>query len=233
MANAILWATRLMASAIAVVAMGSAPFWAGSSTSGLDSDVTRLLGAEQAVFSTLAPGYLEKITEPASDTDVVTRSQTADTIHYSERWLATLPAPEGGAQFQCLAEALYFEARGESTKGLFAVAEVILNRVDQSEFPDSVCAVVEQSTAGTCQFSYNCDGRPEVIRNRAAYDRVARVARLMLDDAPRDLTGGATYFHTKAVSPRWARVFEKTATIGAHIFYRQDTQVVQNERAPR
>jgi spore germination cell wall hydrolase CwlJ-like protein len=108
------------------------------------------------------------------------------------------------------------------------VAEVILNRVDLPNYPDSVCAVVGQGTGGACQFSYNCDGHPERIRNKAAFDRVARVARVMLDGAPRKLTKGATHFHTSAVNPRWARVFKKTVKIGAHIFYRQDVRVASN-----
>ncbi|MDF2234612.1 cell wall hydrolase [Albimonas sp. CAU 1670] len=131
----------------------------------------------------------------------------------------------GGPEWRCLTEALYFEARGESLAGQVAVAEVILNRVDAAVFPDSVCGVVKQGAASgklhACQFSYNCDGKPEHINEPGAFDQVGRVARVMLDGWARTLTRGATYYHTNAVRPRWARKFEETAEIGPHIFYRR------------
>jgi spore germination cell wall hydrolase CwlJ-like protein len=151
-------------------------------------------------------------------------------IEYSRDWLAQQSVGGGNAQSACLAEALYFEARGESVKGQFAVAEVILNRADSAEYPDTVCGVIRQGTGRKyqCQFSYNCDGLPENIANPAAFRQVDRVARLMLDGAPRRLTNGATFYHTKAVSPRWSRVFARTATIGVHHFYRKPTRLSQN-----
>lgn len=122
---------------------------------------------------------------------------------------------------QCLTEALYFEARGESTAGQQAVAEVILNRVDHPRFPDSVCGVVNQRG----QFSYK--GRVSGRYNeRAAFGRVQRVAMAALSGAPRDLTGGATYFHTPAVRPKWSSRFTRTVRIGSHIFYRSGGQRV-------
>jgi len=58
------------------------------------------------------------------------------------------------------------------------------------------------------------------VREQAAWDQVSKVAKLMLDGAPRTLTQGATHYHTRAVNPRWARAFAKTAQIGVHLFYR-------------
>jgi spore germination cell wall hydrolase CwlJ-like protein len=142
-------------------------------------------------------------------------------VKYDAAWLASLPAPTGGSDWECLTEALYFEARGESLKGQFAVAEVILNRVDSPLYPSTVCGVVNARGRGACAFSYVCDGNSDKMRDRASRDRAARIARVMLDGAPRLLTEGATHFHTHAVKPKWARQFKHTATIGAHIFYRQ------------
>jgi hypothetical protein len=124
-------------------------------------------------------------------------------LRYDRGFLAGLPAASGGEDWQCLTEALYFEARGEDTRGIFAVAEVILNRVDSGRFPDSVCAVVNQGTGEKyqCQFTYTCDGLAETIREPRAWRRVGKVARLMLDGAPRMLTNGATHYHTLAVDP--------------------------------
>ena len=151
-------------------------------------------------------------------------------IEYSRDWLAALEVGGGNVQSACLAEALYFEARGESVRGQFAVAEVIMNRVDSSAFPDTVCDVIHQGTGRKfqCQFTYTCDGREEHIANPAAFDQVRKVARLTVQGTPRRLTDGATYYHTRAVNPRWARVYARTTTIGVHHFYRKPTQLSKN-----
>ncbi len=151
-------------------------------------------------------------------------------VEYSPQWLASQSFETGGGDWRCLAEALYFEARGESVKGQFAVAEVILNRVDSSAFPDDVCAVVHQGTGRKyqCQFTYTCDGHEDVIAEPGAFERVGKIAHLMVSGAPRPLTNGATHYHTRAVSPRWARRFAHTASIGVHEFYRMQTRLSSN-----
>lgn len=143
-------------------------------------------------------------------------------VRYDVEWVDALPTATGGDEWYCMAEALYFEARGESIKGQFAVAEVVLNRVDTARFPDTVCGVVNQGTGKRyqCQFTYTCDGYAENVHEPKAWDRVGKIARLMLDGAPRALTAGATHYHTKAVNPRWSRVYARTTTIGVHHFYR-------------
>ncbi|WP_237763521.1 cell wall hydrolase [Falsirhodobacter sp. alg1] len=144
-------------------------------------------------------------------------------IRYEASWIdAQKPAPVDNEQAACLAEALYFEARGESIKGQFAVAEVILNRVDATSYPDSVCDVVMQGASSSgCQFSFACDGKPETINNTRVYDELEKIAEIMLDDGPRTLTLGATHFHTSAVNPNWASKLPHTVTIGEHLFYRE------------
>lgn len=141
--------------------------------------------------------------------------------HFSNEYLRSLPAKKGGAQWKCLADALYFEARGESIKGQFAVAEVILNRVSSKKYPNSVCGVVNQGSSkrNACQFSFMCDGRKEVVSEPLAHERSGKIARLMLDGLPRSLTRGALYYHNTSVSPRWSRKFKRTAKIGKHLFY--------------
>lgn len=146
--------------------------------------------------------------------------RAAAELSYSHDFLALQPQPKGDAEWQCLTQALYFEARGESLKGQFAVAEVILNRVDSPRYPNSVCGVVNQGGNGSCQFSYNCDGARDVMAEQGAADVAGRIARLMLDGAPRNLTYGATHFHTAAVRPSWSKAFERTAMIGTHLFYK-------------
>ena len=151
-------------------------------------------------------------------------------VRYDRAWLAGLPQASGGAAWRCLTEALYFEARGEDVRGQFAVAEVILNRVDSRAFPGSVCAVVNQGTGRKyqCQFTYTCDGHPEVVRDRKTWTRMGKIAELVLDGAPRGLTHGALFYHTRAVSPSWSREFFRTATIGAHYFYSPEGRLASN-----
>lgn len=149
-------------------------------------------------------------------------------VQYSRKWVDSQPSvKKGDAEWACLAEALYFEARGESVKGQFAVAEVILNRVDHEYYPSSLCGVINQGTGRKyqCQFTYTCDGVANKIYEHEAYNRVGKIAQFMIDGAPRQLTAGATHYHTKAVSPSWSRKFKRTTTIGVHHFYRQPTRL--------
>ena len=152
-------------------------------------------------------------------------------MSYSFAWLDAQPKASGGENWKCLSEALYFEARGETVKGQFAVAEVIVNRAKSARFPDTICGVIRQGTGKKyqCQFTYTCDGHKEVIAEPRAYERVAKVARAMLDGASGDLTNGATYYHTVAVNPRWARKFTQTARIGVHLFYRPNYRTASND----
>lgn len=184
---------------------------AGGSPEGL---IASLLGAERTARAGLGEGRIARL---ASVEPLV----TADKLH-TEDWIKAQPEASGGAQWQCLTEALYFEARGERAAGLFAVAEVILNRVDSTRYPGSVCEVVNQGTGQryACQFTFTCDGQPEAVHEEGAWVRVGKVARAMLDGAPRSLTDGALFYHTKAVAPSWSRTFDRTASIGVHHFYR-------------
>ncbi|MEM7269729.1 MAG: cell wall hydrolase [Pseudomonadota bacterium] len=159
----------------------------------------------------------------AVDEVLLAHNDTAYNIQQAAKQLGM----KTGAEWQCLAEAIYFEARGESTRGQVAVAEVILNRVDSKRYPKTVCGVVTQGTGklNRCQFSYTCDGIPEVIREKQAFLKAAKIAKLMLEGRARVLTGKATHYHTTAVSPRWSRKLTRTALIGDHIFYRLPTKV--------
>lgn len=183
--------------------------------------LTKLVRQEQKVLSALPSERLDALMQ---------RPTGAGAITYSREFLANLPTAKGGAEWRCLAEALYFEARGETVKGQFAVAEVILNRVDSPRYPNSICGVINQGTGRkfACQFTYTCDGHKEVVHEPRAFERVGKVAKLMVNGAPRPLTKGATHYHTKAVAPKWSRKFPRTATIGVHHFYRHPREVSQN-----
>ncbi len=141
---------------------------------------------------------------------------------FNRQILDAMPAATGGPQWECLSEALYFEARGEDLWGQIAVAEVILNRADSPRFPENVCSVVRDGTGRRhrCQFSYYCDGKAEAIGNPTAYERIEKIAAMMIEGRARVLTGGAVFYHTDAVSPSWMSAMQQTTVIGDHIFYR-------------
>ncbi|WP_456389488.1 cell wall hydrolase [Profundibacter sp.] len=191
----------------------------------LSNRLTLLLTNERRALSRVSVERMRVITSaPSVSLRPAARGENhaIPSVSYTRKWVANQPAASGGADWTCLSEALYFEARGESVKGQFAVAEVILNRVKSRKFPGSVCAVVNQGTGkrNRCQFSYTCDGNPEHINEPAAYRNVGKIARALLDGAPRNLTVGATYYHNHTVRPRWSRVFTRTASIDGHYFYR-------------
>ena len=160
------------------------------------------------------------------------RSKTRpESISFTKDWVDGLPPAAGDEEWRCLAEALYFEARGETVKGQFAVAEVIMNRVNSSRFPATLCGVINQGTGRKyqCQFTYTCDGYKEIIAEPKAFERVAKVARAVLDGVTVGLTGGATYYHTTAVRPKWSRTYKQTARIGVHVFYRPNYRTASSE----
>ncbi|MEP3847885.1 MAG: cell wall hydrolase [Paracoccaceae bacterium] len=150
-------------------------------------------------------------------------------LSFTRSWLDNQPSIEGDSAWRCMTEALYFEARGETVKGQFAVAEVILNRVASARFPDTVCGVINQGTGKKyqCQFTYTCDGRAETVREPKAFERVGKVARISLDGQVPDLTKGATHYHTTAVRPGWSKTYTRTASYGVHLFYRHTFQTAK------
>ena len=136
--------------------------------------------------------------------------------------LDKLPLPKPSSEMKCLAEAIYFEARGETIEGQYAVGEVIINRVLSNEFPNSVCGVISEGAnrLNACQFSYNCDGKLETINEKKIYGRILKLSKILLEPSARFLTGGATFYHSKFVSPSWSKKFLKTNEIGNHVFYK-------------
>ena len=124
-------------------------------------------------------------------------------------------AASAGQQLDCLAEAVYFEARGEPISGQLAVAHVVLNRVSDPRWPNNMCSVVHQRY----QFSYYWDGKPELIDDRQAYS-AARMVALYAASGGIDITEGATHYHSLSVRPLWAKYLQRITTIEKHVFYR-------------
>lgn len=119
---------------------------------------------------------------------------------------------------QCLALAMYWEARGEGTAGMLAVGFVVKNRAAHPEFPNTVCHVVHQGgERPPCQFSWWCDGKSDRPENKKSWQASYRLANKILRHGARDPTGGALYFHSTAINPRWR--LQRVGRIGSHIFY--------------
>ena len=175
-------------------------------------DEVKLASREDGPESASAPATKAPVAMPASLTFAA---------------LDAMPEATGDAQWECLAEAIYFESRGEPLAGQVAVAEVVLNRTASRSFPGTICGVTHQGVGNgrACQFSYACDGHSEVMKSAVARERSEKLARLMIDGRPRTVSGGATYFHVRGIRPSWSRQFSRTVTIGAHMFYRPATQV--------
>jgi hypothetical protein len=124
---------------------------------------------------------------------------------------------------KCLSNAIYFEARNEPVRGQIAVAQVVLNRVFSPYYPESVCGVVYQNAHRrlACQFTFACDGIPDIVREKGPWIRAQRIAKQALDSQnwlPE--VGKATHYHATYVRPRWIRDMRKIVQHGQHIFYR-------------
>ncbi len=147
-------------------------------------------------------------------------------------------------QLYCLAMNIYFEAKSEPIVGQYAVADVTLNRMIDSRYPHTICEVVLQGPTreswktrqdetlskderkfypvrNKCQFSWYCDGKPDVVRDGDAWRKAQEIAyRIVTESKYRGITEGATHYHATYVSPRWAPELDLIGRIGTHIFYR-------------
>jgi hypothetical protein len=122
----------------------------------------------------------------------------------------------------CLAQAVYYEARSESEEGQRAVAQVVLNRVRHPAWPNSVCGVVYQGAlrpGGGCQFTFTCDGSLATRPSGVTWAQAQRIAAEALGGRTFAAVGLSTFYHADYVFPAWAPRLVKTAQIGAHIFY--------------
>jgi len=137
--------------------------------------------------------------------------------------------------FICLALNTYHEAKNQSLVGQIATAQVVMNRVADDRYPNTVCEVVKQGPTRPswedpakeypikhrCQFSWYCDGKPDVPKNEKAWRKAQDVAFLVLyNKINLDVTEGATHYHATYVRPAWARTKTRTTRIEKHIFYR-------------
>ena len=122
----------------------------------------------------------------------------------------------------CLAAAVYFEARGEPIDGQIAVAEVVMNRLEDDRWPNDVCSVVKQNrypgVLNRCQFSFYCNGQREIVTDQRAWATAKEIAEGILAGTL-SLGVEATHYHTTAVNPFWSDYYTDIGVIGNHRFY--------------
>jgi spore germination cell wall hydrolase CwlJ-like protein len=141
--------------------------------------------------------------------------------------LAYASACDTEDKIHALALNMYHEARGEGSDAMQMVGEVTLNRAENDLFPSTICDVVYQAKTdssgnplrGKCQFSWYCDGRSDMPRDRELWSESVQIATGLVDGTA-DLIGtSATHYHTKRVKPSWARYYVKVGYYGGHVFY--------------
>jgi spore germination cell wall hydrolase CwlJ-like protein len=125
-------------------------------------------------------------------------------------------------QTQCLADAMYYEARGEGLAGEKAIAEVVFNRVRSEWFPHSICSVVREEAGGVCQFTFECDGHMRAAKEPYEWTRARVLAAAIISGVVKlnGETEGAVAYHATYVDPDWGSHLVRTVQIGNHIFYK-------------
>jgi spore germination cell wall hydrolase CwlJ-like protein len=200
-------------------------------------EIMKLITTLAFVFSTIAVAFANASTIRIEFKDGYTQFLTEDGIVQEEYFTR-----EQDPQAYCLAENIYFEARSDSVAGQAAVADVVINRMFDSRYPDTICGVVHDGPVreswktrqtpdpddavyypikDRCQFSWYCDGKAETINDRKAWIKAQYIAYQMLyADRYRGITEGATHYHAHYVNPTWASKIQYIDSIGSHKFYR-------------
>ena len=129
-------------------------------------------------------------------------------------------------ELACLAEVIYFEARGEGDEGMLAVGHVVLNRASDERFPKTICGVIKQGKhvkgkplRHKCQFSYYCDGLSDVITDEDSYIKSTKLAFDILSGRSNNPVSNSLFYHATYVRPRWSKVFALVRRINKHLFY--------------
>lgn len=210
-------------------------FRAAACASVLATAIVTMATGTQSMAAMLAPDVMESVS--ANDIPATAAPNAPDVVFVSREVVQALPEPSAEldapaataseavadyrgddadltAEERCLAVAVFYESKGEPLSGQMAVAHVVLNRVESSRFPSTICGVVTQRS----QFSFVRGGRLPSARPGAQWNTALAVARAALADAWDSPVGGAMFFHASRVSPGWNRT--RVASIGNHVFYR-------------
>lgn len=138
-------------------------------------------------------------------------------------------------EHECLAMNIYYEARGSNLADKAGVADVVLNRVNDTRYPNTICEVVHQGeqkpswkdetkmvmVRNRCQFSWYCDGKADDPQDEDLWNESQLIAYQMLEYGKfRGISEGATHYHATYVNPSWARTLQQVGRLGSHIYYR-------------
>jgi spore germination cell wall hydrolase CwlJ-like protein len=189
-----------------------------SGQTGLSRDLARdaatVLGTVCLIVSLSAVAHAEPVVDlPQVDADITTTQsqgkpqQPRNTVDLDR-----------ARQVRCLAEAVYYEAKGEPRRGQEAVAEVVATRVASRAYPNTYCGVVYQRAGRVCQFSWACSSM--ATPSGLQWRRANEIAERVVDGWRPGVAVGATHFHATFVAPSWSRVYKRVASIGGHVFYR-------------
>ncbi len=191
-----------------------------------NSRVARLQNPALLQANALATGILQFPSDaPSLNNQVLSAYVASDYVSTAGQIV------ENNKDRECLAQAIYHEARGEPEDGQWAVATVILNRVISSRYPTSVCGVVFQNASmrNRCQFSFACDGISDEggIGNRIVREAWVKANLIALTAFDRfkagkpqeNLPESVLFYHNLSVNPSWASAMKNVGRIGEHIFY--------------
>ena len=210
--DAISRADRVLVAGMAIVLATASAAVGASLSHSTRGDQVRVIQVEKPVVRVLKT--------PAIPEPIALRGAASDAV------LAKLLA-----EHRCLAEAMYYEARGEGEEGQKAVAEVVFHRMNTGNYGHSICAVVyEGANQAVCQFSFACDGSRDARKSPEPWRMAQALAARILtgEEHLNNATDGAVNFHTASVQPGWSAEYVRTVQIGNHIFYRRPGRLHTN-----
>ena len=220
--------TRAAGFAAAVVAFVASASYSEPASAVDRTPVVAVDAAPTAAGTEVPPPAKAEMSEPnafakmwSAVTALVTPGPMSDTTGPARRSLNELVAAYEGTSVadreqECLANAVYFEARGESIEGQLAVAEVVMNRAASGRYPTTLCAVITQKA----QFSFIRHGRfPAANRASDAWRKAVAISQIARQKLAASLPTDVLWYHATYVSPKWGKRLNRQTQIGLHIFY--------------
>lgn len=206
----------VQAGAFATAAFSFIALW-GAATSGARAEIQAPPAPPPSAETSEDPTLPRFVAEPVVQPLPADYDETGETAASLAEMVRQMPDTELSGDLKCLAQAVYFEARGEPLDGQLAVAEVVINRTQSRLYPSDYCSVVTQPA----QFSFVRRGTiPQPNRSSLAWKRAKAVAQIAHRELWDSQAKGALYFHASSVRPKWSRGKTALARIDTHVFYR-------------
>lgn len=192
-----------------------------------------------AVSIFLATTLLAFANVSVGDTIILKNNDGTTTYLVSGVEQDTIPelySEDAETELYCLALNIYHESRSDNLAGQAAVADVVLNRVSDKRYPDTICGVIKDGPLSKwwkeekgkevpirhrCQFSWWCDGKSDVPKQPKSWRKAQEIAyHIVNSDLFRGISEGATHYHATYVDPHWNKSMIEIGRIGEHIFYK-------------